>query len=481
MLSRILGLIRDLFISFLLGSSVAADAFIVAFRIPNFMRRIFAEGAFTQAFVPVLAEVKQSKYSLTEFCSIVSSNMVFVLAILISLVILFAKYVVLIFAPGFIDDPEKLKLTTDLLQITFSYIGFVSLSALCCSVLNSFNLFTLSSFIPVILNISIILGSILAWYVNAQAVYYIAWSVFIAGALQAALSVYATYRYGIFTKFKLDFSNSWINKLLALFFPAILGASISQINSLIDSIFASSLVTGSVSWLYFADRLIELPIGLVAVSISTAVTPSLAKYYAAGELKSFKEQLSWSIKIVLLVAIPATVGLFVYSHDLVKFLYFRGSMTTHDLLQISQGIQAYSIAMFALMVIKVIGSGFYAAKLVKVPVFGSMLTLVTNITFNYLLVSRYNHVGLAAATSIASSVYLIFLLVSLHKYNLLHFATKELFYFGKLLLSSMFMLVIGLLCQQYIHIIGVVLISVLIYLSMLQLVGINFIGELKKL
>src|SRR5258706_1812270 len=311
MVSRVLGFVRDFFIARVFGAGIATDAFFVAFRIPNLMRRLFAEGAFSQAFVPILAEVRnrESPEHTRELVDSVSTALFLALLVATALGRALATLVVYLSAPGFAAEPGKFELTVAMLRITFPYILFISMVALAAGVLNTWSRFAVPAFTPVLLNVSFIVGAAFFAERFDPPVLVLAWAVFIGGLLQLALQLPFLWKIGMLPRWSFDLRHPGVRRVLRLMGPAVFGVSVSQVSLLINTIFASFLVTGSVSWLYYADRLMEFPAGVLGAALGTILLPSLSKHHAGGASAEYSKLLDWGLRVTLLLAMPAAAAL----------------------------------------------------------------------------------------------------------------------------------------------------------------------------
>lgn len=410
LLSRITGLIRDIFFAGLIGagSGVAADAFYVAFRIPNFLRRIFGEGAFSQSFVPVFAEYK-TKYTADEAKAFVDHMAGILGLILFSITfvgVLAAPVLVMVLAPGFLDDPQKYDLTVQMLRITFPYIFFISLVAMAAGVLNTYGRFGAPAFTPVLLNLSLIGAA--AWLAPRMEdpVVALAWGVFIAGVVQLLFQI--PFLRGIRMlprpRLRLRERHQGVSRVFKLMLPAIFGVSVAQINMLVNTLLASFLITGSVSWLYYSDRLMEFPLGVFGIALATVILPSLARRHANNAQEEFSHLLDWSLRWVFLIAIPATVALIILSGPMLATFFYYGAFTAHDVHMSSNALMAFSFGLLGFILIKVLAPGFYARQDTKTPMRIGALSMGVNIVLSLLLVMPLKHVGLALAISLAAFV-----------------------------------------------------------------------------
>jgi putative peptidoglycan lipid II flippase len=417
MISRVFGFIRDMVTAHLFGASLYSDAFFVAFRIPNFMRRLFAEGSFSQAFVPVLSEYqkRESQDEIKSFINSMAGTLGAVLLMVTCAGILLAPLIVRIFAPGFVADGQRYDLAVMMLRITFPYLLFISLTAFSGAILNTYSKFWVAAFTPVFLNISMIATAIwLAPHLNVPIVG-LAWGVFIAGIIQLCFQIPFLKRMGLLPKPKIDFKNKGVTKVLKLMVPALFGVSVSQVNLLLDTLFASFLVVGSVSWLYFSDRLMEFPLGVFGVAISTVILPHLSRHHASESLKDFSATLDWALRCVLLVGLPSAVVLAVISGPLLSTLLQYGHFDGHAVLMARQSLSAFAIGIAPFMLIKVLAAGFYAKQDMRTPVKIGIMAMVANMVLNLMLIWSLKHAGIALATSIASLLNAGFLFYYLRK------------------------------------------------------------------
>lgn len=404
MLSRVMGLLRDVVVATLFGAGNGADAFFVAFKIPNFMRRLFAEGAFNQAFVPVLSEyaTRGSKREVRELLDAVAGSLTAVLALITALAMLASPWLVWLFAPGFGRDPAKLALTADMLRLTFPYLLLVSLTAFAGSVLNTWNRFAVPAFTPVLLNLSLIGAAVLLTPLMSEPAMALAWGVLIAGVAQLAFQVPFLVRLGLMPRPWPDFAHSGVKRILVLMAPALFGVSVSQINLLLDTVLASLLAPGSVSWLYYSDRLVELPLGVFGIAIATVILPALSKRHAEQSGEHFAAMLDWAVRAVLLLGLPAALALALLAEPLLISLFHYGAMTEHDIAMAAMSLRAYAFGLVAFMLIKVLAPGFFARQNTKTPVKVGIIAMVANMVFNLILIWPLAHAGLALATALSA-------------------------------------------------------------------------------
>jgi putative peptidoglycan lipid II flippase len=403
-LSRVLGFVRDLVVARLFGADAGTDAFFVAFKIPNFMRRLFAEGAFSMAFVPVLNEYKQKRGfdALKAYIDAVAGTLGGVLLLVTVIGVLSAPLLVLLFAPGFVNEPEQLALTTEMLRLTFPYLLFISLTAFAGGILNTHERFGVPAFTPVLLNISLILCAVYLAPTMERPIVALAWGVFVAGIAQLLFQIPFLAQLQLLPRPRLATKDPGVRKTLSLMVPALFGVSVGQISLLLDTLLASFLVTGSISWLYYSDRLMEFPLGILAVALATVILPRLSQRHAADDPVAFSYTMDWALRWVLLLGVPSAVGLLVLAGPLIATLFHSGEFGARDVEMASLSLMAYSLGLVAFMGIKVLAPGYYARQDMKTPVRIAVIALVVNMVFNLILMFPFGHAGLALATTIAA-------------------------------------------------------------------------------
>lgn len=407
MLSRVLGLARDVVLANLLGAAPNADAFFVAFKIPNFLRRLFAEGAFAQAFVPVLTETREqgSHDSVKALVNRVAGVLGGSLFVLTALAMVMAPWVALIFAPGFSRDVAKLALTADLIVWTFPYLLFISLTGFCGAILNTYGRFAVPAYTPVLLNLSLIAAAVFWAPTMPEPALGLAMGVMLAGVLQLLFQLPSLHALKLTPKPVWDTQDAGVRKILMLMVPALFGVSVSQINLLFDTVLASLLPNGSVAWLYYSDRLTELPLGVFAIAIATVILPALSALNTRAAADEFSQTLTWAVRNVLLIAVPATVALWLLAEPILTALFQYGAFTTNDVTMAAASLRAYTLGLGAFMLIKVLAPGYYARQDMKTPVKIGIVAMVSNMVLNVLFVFPLmwyfdmGHVGLALATS----------------------------------------------------------------------------------
>jgi len=409
LLSRLLGFVRDVVFANTLGAGAGSDAFFVAFKVPNFFRRLFAEGAFAQAFVPVLSacRTQQSHAEVRALVAASSGTLGLVLLLLTLLALLAADSMVLLFAPGWaFSDGEKAALTADLLQITFPYLLFISLTALVAGVLNSYGRFALPALAPVWLNLALIGAALWFTPYSDPPVVALAWAVFAAGLLQLLFLLPGLAQLKLLTWPRWGWHDTGVRRILRLMVPGLFGSSVAQINLLLDTVLASLLVSGSVSWLYYADRLVEFPLGVFGIALGTVILPKLSQRHAQSDPAAFSATLDWALRWVLLIATPATLALALLAEPLLTTLFQYGAFTADDVTMAALSLVAYAFGLPAFMLIKVLAPGYYARQDTRTPVKIGIIAMVANMGLNGVIVLplwyfevRGAHAGLALATA----------------------------------------------------------------------------------
>jgi len=404
LVSRVLGFVRDAVIARVFGAGLATDAFFVAFKIPNLLRRLFAEGAFSQAFVPILAEYKNQRGEAATRMLVdhVSGVLGIALLLVTAAGVLAAPLIIAVSAPGFAATPEKFALTVDLLRIVFPYILFIALTALAGGILNTWSRFAVPAFTPVLLNLSFIGFALLAapWF--DPPIKALAWAVFAGGVLQLAFQLPFLARIGMLPRPRPDLRDEGVRRVLRQMAPAVFGVSVGQVSLLINNVFASFLVTGSVTWLYFADRLMEFPAGLLGVALGTILLPSLARSHAQGSTQTYSELLDWGLRLTLLLAVPAAAALALLAVPLVTTLFHYGAFTATDVVNTRSAVIAYSVGLVGLIAVKVLAPGFYARQDIRTPVKIAVVTLVVTQLLNLVFIWELRHAGLALSISIGA-------------------------------------------------------------------------------
>lgn len=404
LLSRILGFVRDAIIARIFGAGLYTDAFFVAFRIPNLLRRLFAEGAFSQAFVPVLAEYKNRRgdEDTRKLLDHVAGTLFAALLVVTAIGVLVAPAIVYVSAPGFHASRGKFDVTIEMLRITFPYILFISLTAFAGGILNTYGRFSVPAFTPVMLNLSFIAFALFGAPYFDPPIMALAWAVFVGGVLQLAFQVPFLARFGLLPRFSFSRRDEGVWRILRLMGPAMFGVSISQISLLINTIFASFLVNGSVSWLYYADRLMEFPAGMLGAALGTILLPSLSKTHANRDQEEFSRLLDWGLRVTLLLALPSALALALLAVPLIAALFHYGAFTIEDVFMTRQALVAYSAGLVGMILVKVLAPGFYARQDIKTPVKIGIFTLAMTQLMNLAFIWPLRHAGLALAIGLAA-------------------------------------------------------------------------------
>ncbi|OOF43238.1 murein biosynthesis integral membrane protein MurJ [Rodentibacter rarus] len=453
LLSRILGLVRDVVIAHLIGAGAAADVFLFANRIPNFLRRLFAEGAFSQAFVPVLAEYRKSGDldKTREFIGKVSGTLGGLVSIVTLLAMVGSPVVAALFGMGWFtdwlndgSDAHKFEQASLLLKITFPYLWFVTFVALSGAVLNTLGKFGVMSFSPVLLNIAMIATALFLAPRIDNPDLALAIGIFLGGLLQFLFQIPFMKKAGLLVKPRWAWRDEGVVKIRKLMIPALFGVSVSQINLLLDTVIASFLMTGSISWLYYSDRLLEFPLGLFGIAISTVILPTLARHHVNREENSeqsalnFRHTMDWGVRMILLLGVPAAIGIAVLAQPMLLTLFMRGSFTFNDVHAASYSLWAFNAGLLSFMLIKILANGYYARQDTKTPVKIGIIAMVSNMGFN-LLAIPFSYVGLAMASAMSATLNAYLLYRGLAKSDVYHFSRQSAVFFVKVLLAAFFM------------------------------------------
>ncbi len=412
--SRILGFIRDLVFAQVFGASGQTDAFFVAFKIPNFLRRLFGEGAFATAFVPVLTEFRTQRdyQTLKAFVDHIAGALGLVVLIVSLIGVVAAPLVVSVFAFGWVmdDETQKLALATDMLRLTFPYLFFISLTAFAGGILNAHDRFAVPAFTPVLLNVCLIGAALWLTPLMDEGIVALAWGVFIAGITQFVFQLPFLKRIDMLPHPKPGFHDPGVRRVLKLMVPALFAVSVTQINLLLDTVLASFLETGSISWLYYSDRLVEFPLGILGVGLATVILPRLSRHQAEQSAAKFSQSLDWGLRMTLIFGIPAAVGLVALAGPMIATLFESDVFGPHDVSMAQRSLMAYAVGLLAFMLIKILAPGFYARQDTRTPVRIGMIAMATNMVFNIALIFPLQHAGLALATSLSAYVnaYLLF-------------------------------------------------------------------------
>ncbi|MCW8347859.1 murein biosynthesis integral membrane protein MurJ [Vibrio sp. ZSDZ65] len=451
LVSRVLGLVRDVVVANLMGAGASADVFFFANKIPNFLRRLFAEGAFSQAFVPVLTEYHAAgdKDKTRDLIAKASGT----LGVLVSIVTLFgvlgSGVVTALFGFGWFldwlnDGPAapKFELASLMLKITFPYLWFITFVALSGAILNTLGKFAVSSFTPVFLNVMII-GS--AWFIAPgleQPEIGLAIGVFLGGFVQFVFQIPFLVKAGVLVKPKWGWSDPGVVKIRTLMIPALFGVSVSQINLLFDTFIASFLATGSISWLYYSDRLLEFPLGLFGIAIATVILPALSRKHVDAQSQGFASTMDWGVRMVVLLGLPAMLGLMVLAKPMLMVLFMRGEFTPHDVEQASMSLLAYASGLLNFMLIKVLAPGYFSRQDTRTPVKYGIIAMASNMVFNAIFAYFYGYVGLAMATALSALVNMVLLYRGLHIQQVYRVTKQTLIFITKLAVSAIVMVAV---------------------------------------
>ncbi len=493
-LSRILGLVRDMCFARYLGAEAGADAFYIAFKIPNFFRRLFAEGAFSQAFVPVLSEYRASKdhSAVKNLVDHIAGMLGLSLIGFTVLAVVFSPVVATLFAPGYLDDEFKFDLVSDLLRVTFPYLFLISMTGFAGGILNSYDRFAVPAITPIWLNISLITAAVAVAPSAEQPAYVLAWGVLIAGVVQCVFQLPFLVRLRLMPIPKVDRHHPGVSRVLKLMVPAIFGVSVSQINLLLDTVLASLLPTGSVSWLYYSDRLSELPLGVFAVAVGTVILPRLSRLHAEQSPEHFSNTLDWALRVIIFIAAPAAVALMVLATPILTTLFQYGKTTPFDIEMASYSLRAYALGLMAFMLIKVLAPGFYARQDMVTPVKIGVIAMVANMIMNVVFVAplyfwaNLGHMGLALATAASAFLNAGLLLSRLKRAEIYRPRAGWARFLGQQLLANgaMVAVLVGLMSlftpwqelvvlERVMGLLALCLAGLLVYLMVLWLLGVR--------
>lgn len=451
LISRVLGLIRDVVVANLMGAGTSADVFFFANKIPNFLRRLFAEGAFAQAFVPVLTEYqeKHSPDETRELLSKVAGTLGLLVTIVTLVGVIASPVLSALFGGGWFvawlnnePDGAKFELATVVLKITFPYLWFITFTALAGSILNTRGRFAVSAFTPVFLNVAIIAAAIFYAPTSSQPEITLAWGVFCGGLIQFLFQIPFLLREKALVKPSWGWHHPGVVKIRTLMIPALFGVSVSQINLLFDTFIASFLMTGSISWLYYSDRLLEFPLGLFGIAIGTVILPALSRNHVNDEGAGFGLTMDWGIKAILLLGLPAMMGLIVLAKPMLMVLFMRGAFSITDVEMASYSLMAYGSGLLSFMLIKVLAPGYYSRQDTKTPVRYGIIAMITNMGFNLLFAIPFGYVGLAVATSMSALLNATLLYRGLHLAGVYRISRPTIVFFVKAVVSTALMVVV---------------------------------------
>jgi putative peptidoglycan lipid II flippase len=413
LVSRITGLLREIVYAVGFGASAFMDAWLVAFKIPNFLRRLFAEGSFSQAFVPVISEYKHKRQQeeVRELVEDVAGTFAVVLLAITAVGVIAAPLIILAFAPGWQDEPDKWHAASSMLRWTFPYLLFISLSALCSGVLNSYNRFALPAYTQVIMNVVMIIVTVWIAPNTENPGIALAMGVFVSGALQVGFQVPAVVRLGLFRRPRWRPAAEGVRRIGRLMLPGIFGSSVAQVSLMLDTIVVSFLITGSVSWLYFADRLMEFPLGVFSIALATVILPSLSRHHASDSMEHFTGTLDWALRLVIVLVSPAAVAMLVFAGPLTATTFGYGKFDAHDVQMASYALMAYSWGLLGFSLVKVLAPGYFARQDTKTPVRVGLIALGINMALNAGVVLPaqyfgfpYPHILIATSTCVSAAV-----------------------------------------------------------------------------
>ena len=406
LLSRILGFVRDLVYAHVFGANALTDAFFVAFKIPNFLRRLFAEGAFATAFVPVLTEYRTQRdfRELKDFVDHIAGSLGLVLLVVSLIGVVAAPVLVSVFAFGWVMDEEtvKLALAADMLRLTFPYLFFISLTAFAGGILNAHDRFAVPAFTPVLLNLCLIGSALWLAPMMEQGIVALAWGVLLAGITQFTFQLPFLARIKLLPRPRPGFRDPGVRRVLTLMVPALFAVSVTQINLLLDTMLASFLVTGSISWLYYSDRLMEFPLGILGVALATVILPRLSRRQAEAAPQAFSGTLDWGLRMTLVFGVPSAVGLVLLAGPMMATLFQSDVFDAHDVAMAQRSLMAYALGLQAFILIKVLAPGFYARQDTRTPVKIGVIAMAVNMVLNLALIFPLQHAGLALATSLSA-------------------------------------------------------------------------------
>ncbi|QOV30388.1 murein biosynthesis integral membrane protein MurJ [Vibrio diabolicus] len=444
-ISRVLGLVRDVVVANLMGAGASADVFFFANKIPNFLRRLFAEGAFSQAFVPVLTEshAQGDMDKTRELIARAAGTLGVIVSIVTILGVLGSGVVTAVFGFGWFLDwmhggpaAAKFELASVMLKITFPYLWFITFVALSGAILNTLGKFAVSSFTPVFLNVMIILA---AWFISPQMEMPeigLSIGVFLGGLVQFLFQIPFLIKAGVMVKPKWGWRDPGVVKIRTLMIPALFGVSVSQINLLFDTFIASFLQTGSISWLYYSDRLLEFPLGLFGIAIATVILPALSRKHVDAQSEGFAQTMDWGVRMVILLGLPAMLGLMVLAKPMLMVLFMRGEFSPQDVHQASLSLFAYASGLLNFMLIKVLAPGYYSRQDTKTPVKYGIIAMVTNMVFNAIFAYFYGYVGLAIATALSAFVNMALLYRGLHIAGVYQITKRTVFFIMRLVIAG---------------------------------------------
>lgn len=494
MISRVLGLLRDMVVARYFPVDGATDAFYVAFRIPNLLRRLFAEGAFSLAFVPVLSEYreKQSPETLKDLLDHVAGYLGLILLVVTVIGIVAAPIVMWIFAPGFDNKPDaRPDLAIQMLRITFPYILFISLTAFVSGILNTFHNFAIPALTPALLNVVMIGAAIWGAPYFQQPILALAWGVFFAGLAQLIFQLPTLARLGLLPRLRVKRGHAGVSRIMQLMMPALFGSSIAQLNLLINTMLASFLTVGSITWLYYSDRFVELPLAIVGVALGTVILPKLSSDHAKADSREFQKTMDWAIRLGLVVSIPATLGLMLLAEPILATVMMHGAYQWKDVQMSALSLITYSFGLSGFILVKVLAPGFYSRQDTKTPVRIGVISILSNMVLNLIIVLPWfllhipgAHAGLALATALAGYVNAGLLFYQLHKQKIFSPNQGWLKFLTQIITASLVMCTlmwvilpvdewwqVAVVWKKILWLVGLIILALVSYFSTLFLTG----------
>jgi putative peptidoglycan lipid II flippase len=488
-LSRIMGFARDMVFAQCFGAQAGMDAFIIAFKIPNFMRRLFAEGAFSQAFVPVLSEYQTNRAvdEVRLFLARIAGNLGLVLLGVVIVAELIAPGIIFVFAPGFGEDASRTLLATDMLRITLPYLMLISLTAMAGAVLNTYGYFGVPALTPILLNVCLIFAALYVGPHLAVPIKALAWGVLIGGGVQLLVQIPFLAQHRFLMRPRVMFKDPGVLRVLKLMLPALFGVSIAQINLLIDTIFASFLQVGSVTWLFYTDRLVDFPLGVFGVAIATVILPHLSRKHVEEDGEFFSKSIDWALRLLLLIGVPSAIGLILFGMPLLASFFGHGAFKAIDVLQTQKSLMTLGLGVPAFMMVKVLAPGFYAQQDIKTPVKVGAYCMLLNTILCAIFIWPLAHAGLTLASALAGYANAGTLLVLLWRRGTYRPSPGWRQFFGQLFFANA-ALVTYLLCSpgditvwmgramggRFLHLLSYILVAFILYVLCLGLTGVRF-------
>lgn len=438
LISRIVGFVRDMLVAQFFGAGAQYDAFLVAFKLPNFFRSLLAEGAFSQSFVPLLAEYRNQRTpdETRHYINAAAGSLALVVAIVTVLGVWGAPVLIRAFAPGFDTAGPRFELATDMLRITFPYLFFISMTAFVSGVLNTYGKFAAPAFAPTLLNIAMIATMLWLSGLLETPILSLAWGVLLGGVLQLVFQLPFLYQIEIKPRPRVSFKNEGVQRLLRLMLPLIYGASILQINLLVNTIFASMLPDGSISWLYYAERMMQFPLGVFGVALSTVALSHLSKSHAQKNPAYYTGILDWSMKFAWLIALPAAVGLGVLARPILVALFQYGKFTAADVSQSEKALVFFAVGLLFFILVKVLSVACYAKQDMKGPVQIATISLFLNIALNAVLMQYLAHAGLALSTTLSALATALLLYLRMKRKHQIQFQKDWAIFGARVMLAN---------------------------------------------